>query len=371
MRKKIAIIGAGLTGATVARVCAENNIDVDIFEKNIMLGGMCTDVKSTDGFYWSQFGPHIFHTSNNTVWVFVNRFSRFLPYTHIACAKTDIGILPWPITLNTLSLVYNANIDNALNLWKQDKDNELLIPLRDNFESICKSRVGEKVYRLLIENYSKKQWQRDLKELPAELCGRIPFFYDTNNIFFRDKHVAIPEHGYSDFISTMVEHENISIYYSTVKALTDLKGYDAIVNTGYIDELQDVDANYEEGISVSFEFVRPNCELIDLFEQGYTVINDCTLETPFTRLTNYFALYNNGVAPIIGAERPYLGGERYYPIRTTENILIHNENIKRAKEKYNGLFVSCGRCGGYGYLNMDEAIARAIETAYKIINWEA
>ena len=362
--KKIAIIGAGLTGATIARICAEHDIIVDIFDKRANLGGMCADEMRTDGYYKSDFGPHIFHTSNEAVWNFVNRFAEFLPCRHVVCAKTDIGILPWPITLNTLSLVYNTNIDNALNLWKQDKNNESLMLLKDNFESICRSRVGEKVYRLLIENYSKKQWQRNLKELPAELCGRIPFFYDTNDNFFRDKYVAMPKHGYSKFIIDMLNHENINFVYETIKTIDELKNYNAVINTGYIDELHDVDVEYEEGISVSFEWACPSHDELALFEKGYTVINDCTNQTPYTRITNYSAFYdNNFVSPLVGAERPCLNGERYYPIRSVENILKHNKNIEEVKKKCKGLFISCGRCGSYKYLNMDEAISEAMKVA--------
>ena len=236
--------------------------------------------------------------------------------------------------------------------------------MRDNFESICKSRVGEKVYRLLIENYSKKQWQRDLKELPAELCGRIPFFYDTNDNFFRDKYVAMPKHGYSKFIIDMLNHENINFVYETIKTIDELKNYNAVINTGYIDELHDVDVEYEEGISVSFEWAYPSHDELALFEKGYTVINDCTNQTPYTRITNYSAFYdNNFVSPLVGAERPCLNGERYYPIRSVENVLKHNKNIKEVKNRCKGLFVSCGRCGSYRYLNMDEAISEAMKVA--------
>lgn len=366
--KKIAIIGAGLTGATVARICAENNIAVDIFDKGARLGGMCADVMCTDGYYKSDFGPHIFHTSNEMVWKFVNRFAEFLPCRHVVCAKTDIGILPWPITLNTLAMVYNTNIDGALKLWKQDKDDESLMSLGDNFENICKGRIGEKIYKLLIKNYSEKQWQRNLKDLPAELCSRISFFYDTNDNFFRNKYVAMPKYGYSMFIACMLNHENIDLFNKTVKTLSELKKYDAIVNTGYIDELQDVNTEHEEGISVSFEWIYPNRAELALFKKGYTVINDCTNQTPYTRITNYSAFYNNEfIEPLVGAERPCLNGERYYPIRSVGNVLKHNKNVKEAKKKYKGLFISCGRCGNYRYLNMDEAIAEAMKVATEII----
>ena len=74
------IVGAGLFGATFANIARQNGKRCLVIDKRSHLGGnvYCEDI---GGIIVHKYGPHIFHTNDDNVWEFVNRFVSFNQFT--------------------------------------------------------------------------------------------------------------------------------------------------------------------------------------------------------------------------------------------------------------------------------------------------
>lgn len=362
----IAVIGAGLTGATAARRLADNGNTVTVFEKEFgQFGGACADLEYSDGIYISKYGPHIFHTNDEEVWAFVSRFTTFKPYDHKVVAMTKKGVVPWPINYQTIRTVFEKDTtEEALSEMSMDIDltNKILDSGEQciNFETAAMRAAGGELYRVLIKDYTETQWRMPANELPAELFGRIRVARTDVNQFFTDKYVCLPTYGYSEMVKLMLDHELITIRWQniTFEDLFNLVyGYDMLISTASPSSLLEVAKPLPFG-RTKFHY---HCN-VDLQPFGTPVVN-INKGGKFTRMTDYSAMYTGKYnKALTGIEEPSPDGVPLYTIRTTENVEAANRQIATLAKMS---VISTGRMGGYKYVNMDQAVALGLKAAQR------
>jgi UDP-galactopyranose mutase len=359
---KILIVGCGLSGSTIARLAAEDNHQVCLIDKREHIGGNVYDFIDEDtGIRLSKYGVHIFHTNNDEVWNFVNRFSEWNPYQHKVLSYLNGRYVPIPVNINTINEVFNVELS------KQEQAQSFLSKLQykgkvTNSEDAAKARVGDRLYELLFLHYTIKQWDKHPRELEPSVLERIPVRTDFNDRYFNDKYEALPANGYTSFVTNMLNHENIKVLLNTEYSADFRKEFDVVFFTGKIDSYFQEKYGKLEYRSLDFKY-----ELLNMKQyQPYCQVNYPEERHKFTRIIEYKHLYPIDInKTIIAREYSTSEGEEYYPVPTEKNRAIYNQYQKEAEttEDKEGVYF-VGRLANYKYMNMDEAISNAI-IAYK------
>ena len=357
------IVGAGISGATFARVAAEDGKKVLVIDKSDVVGGLSKTITDKDtGIIVHKFGPHIFHTSSSKVWKFVNRFCNMMPFVNTPMAKVGDSIYNLPINMNTISRVFNiTDPQEAIKFMENEVENYEDAP--SNFEEACKSKVGTKLFEMFFKGYTEKQWHADCTNVPADVfSSRQPIRFTYNNNYFNDIYQGIPYEGYTEMITNMLCHENIDVALDTeydINSNLFANIANKVVYTGTIDRL----FNYCEGCirynSLNFENV-----ILDINNfQGNAVVNYCDADIPYTRITEhkFFNTYNeafNSDHTIITYETPqvYVVDKNVpmYPVAAGKNT--YSKYLKYIPDN----MILLGRLATFEYLNMDTAIERAM-----------
>ena len=98
------IVGAGLSGATLARKLADQGENVLVIEKRDHIGGNTYDyIDEKTGIRLSKYGAHIFHTNSDMVWKFVNQFSEWDIYRHKVLSYVNDKYVPVPVNITTIA----------------------------------------------------------------------------------------------------------------------------------------------------------------------------------------------------------------------------------------------------------------------------
>lgn len=357
-------MGSGLFGATVARERARKGDKVDVIEKRDHLAGNAY-TEEIEGIQVHRYGAHIFHTSNKTVWKYVNQFAEFNRFTNEVIANYQGEIYNLPFNMNTFNKMWGVitPAEAASKIAEQRLAMSGKQP--QNLEEQAISLVGTDIYNKLIKAYTAKQWGRDPKDLPAFIIRRLPVRLTFDNNYFDDLYQGIPIGGYTQIVEKMLDQPNITVQLNTdflQNKAEYLKRYDQIVYTGMIDEFFD----YQLG-TLEYRSLRFETELLNMANfQGNAVVNYTDAETPFTRIIEHkhfeFGKSNPGKT-VITREYPVnwsRGDEPYYPVNNSEN----NHLFKKYRE-----FASInmpqvafgGRLGLYRYYNMDQVLAAALQ----------
>jgi UDP-galactopyranose mutase len=362
------IVGSGLFGLTMAeRIANELNEKVLIIEKRTEIGGNAYSYfDSTTGIEVHKYGSHLFHTSNEKVWQYVNKFTEFTQYKHQVIVNSQNESFSLPINLHTISQINRTDLspDQALNwiISEQKIPNE---NQENNFETEAISRIGVTLYKRFFEGYTQKQWQTRAAELPSEIFSRLPVRFNYNSNYFTDKYQGLPLKGYAEFFKSMLKNDNIKIVTGLdyFKIKSQIPKSKKIVYTGPIDAF----FNYKFG-ALSWRTIDLKLEIINIKDfQGCSVKNFADVEIPFTRIHEFKHLHPereeifNSDQTLIAYEYSRFaapGDEPFYPINTKENALILDKYRSLAKLEDNVYFG--GRLGTYKYLDMHMAIASAL-----------
>jgi len=371
--KTAIIIGAGLTGCTIARVLAEGGVMCHVYEARKSSGGLAADVfAEPSGINVSLFGPHIFHTNLKSAASFMLRFCELSTYEHRVKSLTKIGYLDWPINLNTLCKIFNTNtVSLAKERWHADLvATRKVWPSPKSFEQKAKFDVGKIVYNMMIKEYSRCQWDAFFDLLPVELSKRVRVEDSFDDRFFSDEFQGIPIGGYTMLTNDILDHPNISVEYDAYVTFDSLvilaKSHDVTISTASPDQI------------MNYEFGRLRYQKVDFYnlggfggqdfynDDGYSVgvINLACKNSAFTRIANYKRLAECDMAnDIVIAEKPG-EGVIAFPVRTKEDVKLAETYVKHA-QNYN--IIQAGRLGLFEYINMDEAIFKAIELAESLL----
>jgi UDP-galactopyranose mutase len=358
------VVGAGLFGATFAYEAAKRGKRVKVIEKRPHIGGNVY-TKEVAGIQVHEYGAHIFHTSNNQVWQYVNQFADFNRYTNSPVANYKGELYNLPFNMNTFNKMWGVTTPKEALAKIDEQRQEMAGKKPANLEEQAISLIGRDIYEKLIKGYTEKQWGQKATELPAFIIRRLPVRLTFDNNYFNDRYQGIPEGGYTQIVEKMLASDLIDV--ETGVDFFDhkeqyLSDYPKIVFTGTIDQFFD----YQLG-ELQYRSLRFETELLDEDNhQGNAVINYTDAETPYTRVIEHkhfeFGKGDKGKT-VITREYPadwHRGDEPYYPVNNQRNNQLYTKYQRLAQQQPKVIFG--GRLGQYRYYNMDQVIAAALKT---------
>jgi UDP-galactopyranose mutase len=357
----ILIVGAGLSGATLARQLTDAGYTVRVIEKRNHIAGNCYDEINEHGIRVSRYGAHIFHTASERVWAFVQRFAEWTPWYHEVLGRLPgHPLFPIPVNRDTINILCGTHLTTEAETIAWLKDNAQACENPQNSEEVALSRVGPTLYRAIFESYTQKQWDKSPAELAPSVLARIPVRTTEERGYFSDPHQALPTHGYTAFVAAMLQGIQVDLETPYRPALA--ADYEAIFYTGPIDEyFKDAGLPALEYRSIRFE--TEHLPIEDY--QGNSVVNDPSMAVPYTRIVEYKHFLKQPVKGWTTIVKEYsVGeGEPYYPVPTAANQERYEayRRLAEAEEVKGVRFV--GRLANYKYYNMDQAILAAMECA--------
>ncbi len=370
----LVIVGAGIFGLTIAQQAVEKlGAHVTIIDVRDHIGGNAYSYMDPEtGAEIHKYGAHLFHTSNERVWDYVNRFTTFTDYVHRVYATHDGEVFPLPINLGTINQFFRANYTPAqAKALIEEQAGELAGTDPANLNDQGISLIGRPLYEAFIKNYTAKQWQTDASELPASIIKRLPVRFNYNNRYFKDTWEGLPTDGYTAWLERMIDDPRITVQLGTdffdetqplnKKAL--LEAGVPIVYTGPIDRYFDYDLGELKWRTVDFKEVR--YDEGDHF--GCPVMNFSDADVPYTRAIEFKnfnperAAEQNPDKTVVWEEYSRFaerGDEPYYPINTDDDKALYARY--KAKAEAEPKVVFGGRLGTYAYYDMDQVFNQAL-----------
>lgn len=358
MKKKYdyLIVGAGIYGSVCANELNRIGKKVLVIDRRSHIGGNCYTEK-IENINVHKYGPHIFHTSNEKVWNYINKFIKFNNYKHTVVANYKDNLYSLPFNMWTFNKLWGVNTPNEAS--KKIEEQKIDVGTPKNIEEQALSSVGTDIYEKLIKGYTEKQWMSDCKDLPAFILKRIPIRLTFDNNYFFDKYQGIPENGYTELFEKLLENIEVKLnedYFDNIDSYNVLA--ENIIYTGSIDKFYNYKFGELEYRSLKFDTLILGQENY----QGTSVINYTDKEIPYTRITEY-KHFNNDISPktIITKEYPIKWeneAEPYYPVNNEKNQEIYNQ-YKKLAEKEGNIFFG-GRLAEYKYYDMNQVIESAL-----------
>lgn len=355
------IVGAGLFGAVFAHEATKNGKRCLVLEKRDHIAGNVY-TEEVEGIQVHKYGAHIFHTSNDEVWKYVNQFARFNNFINSPIANYKGKLYNLPFNMNTFYQIWGVKTpaEAMAKIEAQRTATGILDP--QNLEEQAISLVGKDIYQILIKGYTEKQWGRDCKDLPASIIRRLPVRLTFDNNYFNDRYQGIPEEGYTALVAKMLKGIEVRLNTDFLKEKDYFESMaKKIIFTGPIDAYFD----YTFG-PLNYRSVRFVTEILDTENyQGVAVVNYNEREVPFTRIIEHkhFA-FGKQPSTVISREYPSewkLGVEPYYPVNNNENNALYERYKALASQQDKVHFA--GRLGQYKYFDMDKVIDEALTFA--------
>jgi UDP-galactopyranose mutase len=360
MKNLIVVVGAGISGATIAERYAAAGKKVLVVEKRNHIGGNCYDYYNEHGILVSKYGAHLFHTNYEKVWKYISSFTEWYPYEHRVLASVDGQLVPVPINITTVNKLFDLSIRNEEEMKNWLVANTVNIKNPRNSEQAGLSAVGPVLYEKIFRNYTKKQWDKYPAELDASVLNRIPVRHNFDDRYFTDKYQFLPKGGYTKLFENMLDHPNITVALNTdyFDVIKEIDKPEKTFYTGPIDRFFDFKFSHTRKLeyrSIKFVFETHPVE----FYQQNSVINYPN-EEAYTRIVEYKHFTKQVHAfTTISKEYTVDEGEPYYPVPNPANRAIY-ECYRKETEKLSDIhFV--GRLANYKYFNMDEAIKNALD----------
>ena len=361
------IAGAGLFGAVFAHEMHKQGRKVLVVEKRDHIAGNIYTEKVM-GINVHRYGAHIFHTSDEEVWNYVNQYARFNHYVNSPVAVYRDELYNLPFNMNTFSRMWNIKTPKEAKEIIAKQTGEFAGITPQNLEEQALQLAGRDVYEKLVKGYTEKQWGRDCKDLPAFIIRRLPLRCTYDNNYFNDRFQGIPEGGYTQIVEKLLEDipvlTGVSLQeYQTANAARtadEQDSWDRLLYTGMIDEYYHYRLGTLEYRSLRFETEELPEE--DNY-QGNAVVNYTEREVPYTRIIEHKHFeFQTGEGTVITREYPATwkkGDEPYYPINDEKNGALYAQYAELAKKEANVLFG--GRLGQYKYYDMDKVIRSALD----------
>ena len=361
------IAGAGLFGAVFAHEMHKQGRKVLVVEKRDHIAGNIYTEKVM-GINVHRYGAHIFHTSDEEVWNYVNQYARFNHYVNSPVAVYRDELYNLPFNMNTFSRMWNIKTPKEAKEIIAKQTGEFAGITPQNLEEQALQLAGRDVYEKLIKGYTEKQWGRDSKDLPAFIIRRLSLRFTYDNNYFNDRFQGIPEGGYTQIVEKLLEDipvlTGVSLQeYQTANAARtadEQDSWDRLLYTGMIDEYYHYRLGTLEYRSLRFETEELPEE--DNY-QGNAVVNYTEREVPYTRIIEHKHFeFQTGEGTVITREYPATwkkGDEPYYPINDEKNGALYAQYAELAKKEANVLFG--GRLGQYKYYDMDKVIRSALD----------
>ena len=352
------IVGAGLYGAVMAHELHKKGKHCLVIDRRDHIAGniYCEEI---EGIHVHKYGAHIFHTSNQKVWEYINQFAEFNNYINSPIAVYKDELYNLPFNMNTFSKMWGIRTPGEAKEMIAKQVAECQITEPKNLEEQALSLGGRDVYEKLIKGYTEKQWGRDCSELPSFIIKRLPVRFTYDNNYFNDLYQGIPIGGYNVLTERLFEKADVQ---TGVDFLEDKEKYlamgETVIYTGAIDAFYD----YALG-KLEYRTVRFETEVLDTDNyQGVAVVNYTDRETPYTRVIEH-KHFEFGTQKKTVISREYStdwkeGMEPYYPVNDARNQELYQKYAALAEKEEKVIFG--GRLGEYKYYDMDKVIEAAL-----------
>jgi UDP-galactopyranose mutase len=362
----IVIVGAGFSGAVVARELAEAGIASWVVDGRSHVAGNAHTERRDNGVMVHVYGPHIFHTAFENVWNYINKFGDMVPYNHRVKATSGGAVYSLPVNLHTINQFFDKTMSpaEAQQFIAEKADSTIETPV--SFEDQALKFVGRDLYEAFFKGFTQKQWGVAPTELPASILARLPVRFSYEDSYFNHPYQAIPREGYTPIVEAILDHPLIEVTLNKTVTPQDLADAEHVFWSGPIDE-------YFNG-----KFGNLGYRTLDFVEseetgdfQGCPVMNYCDVDVPYTRITEHkhFAPWESHEGTTIYTEYSRLaepGDIAYYPIRQVKEKEQLLQYVQAAQEATGVTFM--GRLGTYRYLDMDVTIKEALEVAEMFLN---
>lgn len=354
------IVGSGFYGSICARELTNRGYSCCVIDKRSHIGGNCYS-ENKEGINIHAYGPHIFHTSNKKIWNYINQYADFNNFilTPVATYKGKQYSLPF--NMWTFNQLWGVKTPEEA----QSKIEEQMFKgTPSNLEEQALALVGKDVYEALIKGYTKKQWQKDPKDLPPFIIKRLPVRLTYNNNYFNDIYQGIPIGGYTQIFEKLLY--KIDIKLNTDYFTDSLPEGERVIYTGPIDKF----FNYEFG-KLEYRTLKFKTKKLNMPNYQGTAINNFTEEdVPYTRIIEH-KHFEFGSQPYtyITYEYPTIWSptsEPYYPINDKRNQEIYKKYKEKADKLENIYFG--GRLAEYRYYDMHQVIGSALSFIKKHLN---
>ena len=366
------VVGSGFFGLTIAERAAAAGRKVTVIDRRHHIGGNAySEADPETGIEVHRYGAHLFHTSNPTVWEYVNRFTAFTNYIHRVYTTHKGVVFPMPVNLGTINQFFqSAYTPDEARALVREQAGEFDVKSASNFEEKGIALVGRPLFEAFFRDYTAKQWQTDPQKLSGDIISRLPVRYTYDNRYFNDTWEGLPTDGYTAWLERMADHPNIEVelnvdYFDDTQPLSKKAtvGQLPVVYTGPVDRYFD----YAEG-ALSWRTLDFEQEVLDVRDfQGTSVMNYPDMDVPYTRIHEFKHfhperkdVYESDKTVIMREFSRFANrdDEPYYPVNTPvdrEGLLAYRELAKGEKDVHFG-----GRLGTYQYLDMHMAIGSAL-----------
>jgi len=357
------VVGSGLWGSVFAYEAAQRGRRCLVIDKRSHAGGNVY-CENKEGINVHKYGAHIFHTNDDALWQYVNRFASFNNYINSPIANYKGELYNLPFNMNTFYQLWKVKTPQEAKERIDAQVQALNIGEPANLEEQALKLVGTDIYEKLIKGYTEKQWGKQCKDLPAFIIKRLPVRFTFNNNYFNDRYQGIPIGGYNKIIDGLLHG---------IEVITNADFYadrnmwmakaDKIVYTGKIDEFFEYKFGELEYRSLRFEH-----ELLHTDNyQGNAVVNYTEANIPYTRIIEH-KHFEFGTQPVTVITREYpdawgKGKEPYYPVNDQKNDTLFRQYQSAAKEEQHVIFG--GRLAEYRYYDMHQVIASALVAVKK------
>lgn len=381
-RPDAVIVGAGFAGAVCARELAEKGQKVVVLEQRPQVGGNMYDGPDESGILTHWFGPHIFHTNNQVVFKWLDRFTEWIPYEHRVLGRIQDKEVPIPFNFTSIDTLFSTSEAKQLKQklaqsFPKRQRITVLELVNHNDEELV--QLGAFIFENVFVHYTAKQWGIPAEQVDTSVINRVPVLLSYDARYFQDDLQYMPKDGYTKLFEKILDHENISCRLNTAAEtivqlmpdgsvlFEDESFTEPIIYTGAPDQLLDYthDRLAYRSLNLSFETLEQTKF------QNAAVVNYPN-EEKFTRITEFKQLTGQEVKGLttILKEYPSIytgapGQEPYYPIENPANRKQY-EMYRKELENWENLFL-CGRLAQYKYYNMDQVIAEALQISAKIL----
>ena len=359
-RERVLIVGAGFSGAVLARYLAEHAglASLVIDERPHVAGNCHTERDEATGVMLHKYGPHIFHTDNEAVWSYIRRFSDIVPYRHRVKATIDRGVFSLPVNLHTLNQFFDKRFSpaEAQAFVAALGDKSFANPA--NFEEQAHNLIGADLYQAFIYGYTKKHWGCEPRELPTSIFSRLPIRFDYDDSYHRSRYSGIPRDGYTACIERILDHELVEVKLSTRYEQAMAADFSHVFYTGPLDAWFGYSLGRLSYRTVFWERIETAGDL-----QGCSQMNYPQLDVPHTRIheDKHFTPWENherSVGLIEFAKETAAGDIPYYPKRLAADKEKLTAYLALANSGQGVSFL--GRLATYRYMDMHQVIAEAL-----------
>jgi UDP-galactopyranose mutase len=361
-------IGAGFSGAVIARQLAESGHHIDVVDERAHIAGNCySERDQKTGVMLHVYGPHIFHTDDEAVWDYVNRFMDFKPYINRVKSRAQGKVYSLPINLHTINQFFGKTLkpDEAKAFIASLGDSSIVDP--QTFEEQALRFVGRELYEAFFKGYTIKQWGCSPSELPASILKRLPVRFNYDDNYFSHKFQGMPQEGYTELVANILDHPNIHIKLNTKFSQDMMADYDHVFYSGPLDGFFDYELGRLGYRTLDFEKFYYQGDY-----QGCAVMNYGDEDIPYTRITEHkhfspWESHENSVCYKEFSRSCEPGDIPYYPIRLVEEKSLLAQYVDLANKLDKVSFV--GRLATYRYLDMDVTIREALNASAAFLEY--